>query len=200
MAAFELARMKQMQAWIGLRGGDNVSELSGVPAEKMKLRDVRFRPVQEQRVNHTRWCVLRQPNASMAQLAGMSTDAFEDYYFRVCNLDYSKMSRAMDALVALMERTEHVRLTGPGTDLAFSIAELPAVRGRRGLVRRPRDPEGRPVRRAGARGAEPGPARVGSRARPAVREAPRPAARGTMPPCAAASPSPPRCPRSSRSR
>ena len=40
---------------------------------------------------HTKWVVLRWPNASMAQLAGMSTEAFEDFYFHVCNLDYAKM-------------------------------------------------------------------------------------------------------------
>ena len=40
--------------------------------------------------------VLRYPTSSMAQLAGMSTEAFTDHYFNVCNLDYSKMSKAMN--------------------------------------------------------------------------------------------------------
>ena len=64
----------------------------------------------------------------MAQMADMSTEAFEDFYFNVCCLDYSKMDRAMDALVALMERTDRVRLVAPGTDLSFSIKRLPAVK------------------------------------------------------------------------
>ena len=51
----------------------------------------------------------------------MSTEAFEDFYFEVCNLDYSKMSAAMDSLVELMDKTDKVRLVGPGTDLTFSI-------------------------------------------------------------------------------
>ncbi len=75
-----------------------------------------------------RWCVLRWPTPAMAVLARQSTAAFEDFFFRVCNLDYRAMSRAMDPLVALMQRTDRVRLVGPGTDLEFSIRGLPAIK------------------------------------------------------------------------
>jgi aminopeptidase len=79
-------------------------------------------------VNNTKWCVMRYPNESFAQLAGMSTDDFEDFYFNVCNLDYSKMSKAMDNLIELMEKTDKVRIVGPGTDLTFSIKGIPAIK------------------------------------------------------------------------
>ena len=58
----------------------------------------------------------------------MSTEAFEDFYFEVCNLDYGKMDKAMDSLVTLMNKTDKVRLTGPGTDLTFSIKDIPAIK------------------------------------------------------------------------
>ncbi len=65
---------------------------------------------------------------SMAQMAEMSTEAFEDFYFNVCTLDYAKMSRAMQPLKKLMEKTDRVRLKGPGeTDLTFSIKSIPAI-------------------------------------------------------------------------
>lgn len=131
MAAWEIARMKEMQAYIGLRGSDNVNEQADVAPEKSSLwRKLFWKPVHtDLRVPRTKWCVLRYPTPSMAQMAGMSTAAFEDFYFNVCNLDYSRMSRAMDALVALLERTDQVRLVGPGeTDLAFSIRGLPAIK------------------------------------------------------------------------
>lgn len=127
-AAYELERMKRMQGYIGIRSGDNVSELSDVPEDKMALFDSLHRhPIHlEQRVKHTKWVVLRYPNASMAQLSGRSTEAFEDFYFDVCNLDYAKMDRAMDPLHALMKKTDKVRITGPGTDLSFSIKGIGA--------------------------------------------------------------------------
>lgn len=130
MAAFEINRMKEMQAYIGIRAGENVSEMGSVPSEKMNTYMKYYsKPLHsELRVKKTKWCVLRYPNHSMAQLAEMSTDDFEDFYFKVCNLDYSKMSKAMDNLVELIEKTDKVRITGKGTDLAFSIKGLPGIK------------------------------------------------------------------------
>ena len=130
MAAFEANVMSQMDAYIGLRSGNNINELADVPAEKMKIEGgtIGKKVHRGIRVPKTRWVVLRYPNASMAQLAKMSTEAFEDFYFNVCNLDYSKMDKAMDNLVALMNKTDKVKITGPGTDLAFSIKDIPAIK------------------------------------------------------------------------
>src|SRR5438270_246897 len=127
MASHELARMKKMDAYIAMRGSDNITELSDVPPEKMKLIGRKMRPVQDQRVKKTKWVVLRWPTPSMAQLAGMSTEAFEDFYFEVCTLDYRKLQPGMKALKLLMEKTDRVEIRGPGTDLRFSIKGIPAV-------------------------------------------------------------------------
>ncbi|MCA1319911.1 aminopeptidase [Bacillus tianshenii] len=129
-ADFEANVMKNMDAYIGLRSGDNISELSDVPDEKQKIQGstVGKKVHRDIRVPKTRWVVLRYPNASMAQLAKMSTEGFENFYFDVCNLDYGKMSDAMDALVELMNKTDKVRITGEGTDLTFSIKDIPAIK------------------------------------------------------------------------
>ena len=102
-------------------------ELADVPAEKMQLIGKKMRPVQDQRVKRTKWVVLRWPTPSMAQLAGMSTEAFEDFFFDVCTLDYRKLQPGMKALKRLMEQTDRVQINGPGTDLNFSIKGIPAV-------------------------------------------------------------------------
>jgi len=126
-ARHELARMKKMDAYIALRGSNNITELSDVPVTKMQLIAKKMRPVQDQRVKKTKWVVLRWPTPSMAQLAGKSTEAFEDFYFEVCTLDYRRLQPGMKALKALMEKTERVEIKGPGTDLRFSIKGIPAV-------------------------------------------------------------------------
>ena len=82
----------------------------------------------QERVSNTKWCILRYPNYAMAQAANMSTAAFEEFYFNVCNLDYGKMDQAMDPLVALLESTKAVRIVGPGTDLTFSIEGIGVVK------------------------------------------------------------------------
>jgi aminopeptidase len=122
----ELARMKKMQAYIAVRGADNMSENSDVPGERMSLFSRVTRPVLNYRVNHTRWCVLRWPTPSMAQSAGMSTEAFENLYFDVCTLDYARMARAMAPLHRRMSKADRVHIKGPGTDLTFSIKGIGA--------------------------------------------------------------------------
>lgn len=128
MNEYQLAQMKGMQAYIAIRAGNNTSELSDVPAEKLNMYSKITRPTLNYRVNKTKWVVLRYPNPSMAQLAGSSLESFEDFYFDVCTLDYKKMSKAMDPLVDLMNRTDKVTIKGPGTDLTFSIKDIPAVK------------------------------------------------------------------------
>lgn len=126
-AEFQLSMMKMTNAFVSFRGGDNAFDLGDVPEEKMKqFMSLYYGPVHlEQRVKHTKWVVLRYPTNSFAQLAQTSQEAFEDFYFEVCNLDYSKMSKAMDPLCELMSNTDKVRLVGPGTDLSFSIKGIP---------------------------------------------------------------------------
>jgi len=117
----DLRKMQEMQAYIALRGSQNAFESSDVPAEKQKLAGKILRPISDRRINHTRWVVLRWPTPAMAQASGMSTEAFEDLFFQVCTLDYRKLAKATRPLEKLMRRTDRVHITGPGTDLRFSI-------------------------------------------------------------------------------
>ena len=127
-AKHDLERMKDMDAYIGIRANSNNAELSSISKEKLELYNKYYTvPVHfEERVKNTRWCILRYPNYSMAQMSNMNIDDFEDFYFNVCTLDYEKMSKAMDNLVDLMNNTNKVHITGPNTDLAFNIKGIPA--------------------------------------------------------------------------
>ncbi|MBI2922390.1 MAG: aminopeptidase [Planctomycetes bacterium] len=127
--AADLALMKEAKAYIGLRGSLNVAEMSDVPNANMQWYQTHYmQPVHfRQRVPKTKWVVLRWPSPSFAQQAGMSTRAFEDFYFDVCTMDYAKMAAAMQPLKQVMERTNMVRIKGPGTDLTLSIKGIPAI-------------------------------------------------------------------------
>jgi aminopeptidase len=136
-AEVELFQMKKVQAYVGLRASDNVSELGDVPPAQMKLyTQLLQQPVHlDWRVNHTKWVVLRYPTAAMAQLANLSTEQFEEFFYRVCTLDYGRMAEAIVPLAERMRRTDQVRLTGPGTDLRFRIQGMGVMpcEGRRNL-------------------------------------------------------------------
>ena len=125
----DLDFMKKMDAYIGIRCPENVTEMADVPAEKMQAYMSEFMgPVGDERVNNTKWVSLRYPNSAMAQLANTGLEAFEDFYYQVCNLDYGKMSSAMDQLVELMNRTDKVHIVGDGTDITFSIKGFDAIK------------------------------------------------------------------------
>lgn len=126
---YEAYRMKKVDVHIGIHGDRNMSEMSDVPSEKMQLyREHWIGPVHfEIRIPHTRWFCFRWPSPAMAQQANMSTEAFEDFYFKVCTFDYSKMEIATLTLKELMEKTNEVRITSPDTDLTFSIENIPVV-------------------------------------------------------------------------
>ncbi len=127
LAKNTLDLMNEMDAYIAVRGSHNITEMSDVPADKTKLVTEKMRPVMNARVNNTRWCVLRWPTPAMAQQASMSTEAFEDFFFRVCLLDFKKLLPAMNALKKLMDKTNKVHIKGPGTDLHFSLKGLKAI-------------------------------------------------------------------------
>jgi aminopeptidase len=126
----EKLRMEAVQCYCGLRGSNNISEMCDVPREQMELYEkFWWKPVHSQvRIKDTRWVVLRWPTASMAQAAQMSTEAFEDFYFRVCaDVDYHRMHRAMEPLHELMDKTDRVRIVGPDTELTFSKKNIPTI-------------------------------------------------------------------------
>ena len=126
MRDIEMFRMKRVDAYIAMRGSANATEASDVPSDKMQLFSRVLRPVLNHRVNKTRWVVLRWPSPSMAQAAGMSTEAFEDFYFDVCTMDYPRMAKAMLPLERRMKKADRVHLKSPGTDLRFSIKGIGA--------------------------------------------------------------------------
>lgn len=126
-AEIELAQMKGMQAYIAIRGANNIFENADVPDDAMARAMRLLRPVQNWRVEQTKWVVLRWPTASMAQQALTSTESFEDFYFRVCNQDYARMLPGQRALKKLMDATETVQIKGPGTDLEFSLKGMGGI-------------------------------------------------------------------------
>ena len=127
-AKHDETRMKDMQAYIGIRAISNTSELNGISRDVMELYNTYYNtPVHfEERVKNTKWCILRYPNNTMAQMNNMNTDEFEDYFFKVCNIDYNRMSKAIEPLKKLLSNTDRIHIIGPETDLSFSVKGIPA--------------------------------------------------------------------------
>ena len=126
--SLERHRMEKVQAYIGVRGAANASQMVGVPHTAMDLYQEHWlRVVNDYRVPKTKWVVLRYPTDSFAQAADMPTSEFEDFYFKVCTADYAAMRKAQEPLVKRMEAADKIKITGPGTELEFSIKDIPVI-------------------------------------------------------------------------
>lgn len=135
LADVEKALWYGMDGYIGIHGENNDKEMSGVPEEKSRIYSEAFQDIFHFVDNNTKGIRINYPTPALAQKAKMSTEEFEDFYFDVCSLDYKKMHEACMPLYELMDRTDRVRITGPGTDITFSIKGIgtKAASGKRNL-------------------------------------------------------------------
>lgn len=115
--------MKEMDVYIGLRASENIYELGGVSPEADKAySEEYFRPVHSrERVNNTRWCVMRYPSPAFAMNARMPTDRFADFYYKACLLDYAELGERMKPLHERLAAAKEVKLVGEGTDITLGI-------------------------------------------------------------------------------
>lgn len=129
LAEIEVERLAKMDGYINLRSPVNTSEFSDIPGEKMELYAKTYGKFQSEAIGKKKWMTTNFPNSSLAQEARMSTEAFEDFYFDICTVDYKKLSAAMNPLKEYMEKTKVVEIKGPQTDLSFSIENMGVIKG-----------------------------------------------------------------------
>lgn len=119
---------KTLTVYIGISAGNNSMVMANASQEAMVSYQKVTKPLIDQRVKHTRWCITRYPTHAAAQEARMSLDEYEDYLFSACCIDWKVESKKQDKLKKLMDRTENVRIIASDTDLCFSISGLPGIK------------------------------------------------------------------------
>ncbi len=119
----QLPLMKQMDVFIGIRAAENIYENSLASKEANKAYSEHFlKPVHfDERVNNTKWCIMRYPSPSFAMNAKLPTREFTKFYYDACLVDYAKLKTAMEPLEARLRKTDIIHLKGEGTDISFSV-------------------------------------------------------------------------------
>ena len=129
LARTDTAFMEAMDGYLRIDASDNSCEMADVPVDILNMYNTYYAtPVHFKTRLKKKWCILEFPTGTYANNANMSLEAFEDFYYNVCTLDYQKMSKAMIPLVELMNQTDKVRLVAKDTDLTFSIKDIPAIK------------------------------------------------------------------------
>jgi aminopeptidase len=118
----EKAMYEAADAVIIARGGQNAVEESDVPPERKAAYRRAHRPVQKERLSK-RWCLTQFPGSGHAQLAGMSTEAYEDFVWDAVTLDWGAQREFQSQMVELLEDADRIRIrSGDDTDIEMSIA------------------------------------------------------------------------------
>ena len=105
--------------------GDYISSI--VPQDKISKISKALEPYREIRTNKRKWVLLNYPSAIDAQKAQMNYEEFKNFSFKAMCYNYEQMAKDLEPLKKLMEKTEKVRLTGDGTDITFSIKDIPVI-------------------------------------------------------------------------
>lgn len=121
--------MSSVDAVILINGSLNEYELKDIPENTQHLLSTLYtEPIHFKIRCSKKWVLLRYPTPSFAQACRMSTEKLYEYFYNVCNLDYSNLNNLMTPLKELIEKTDKVHIISKDTDLTFSIKNMPCIK------------------------------------------------------------------------
>ena len=116
------ALYEETDVFVIARGGANVTEDADVAPETNAAYNRAMEAVKRERLSKT-WCLTQFPTAGHAQLAGMSTEAYEDFVWDAVSLDWEAQHAFQAELVSILDDAEEVRIrSGEDTDLTMRVA------------------------------------------------------------------------------
>jgi aminopeptidase len=117
----EVFGMEWADVYFGLRGAHNLNVHWDIPAEKLSLFRKGMGKVSTMRWQKTRWCLLRLPNAALAEQANVDEETITDMFFNSCLLDWKEEAKEWRRWVEILNRGKLIRVVGKETDLSFSL-------------------------------------------------------------------------------
>jgi aminopeptidase len=121
-APLELHTLLHADALIVVDAPENTRDQTAVAPERLQASQEGIAPVIERITNHEMpWVGCQYPTPALAQDAGMSTDAFADFLFGACLLDWDAERERMRRHADRFDAASEVRLVGAETDLTLSV-------------------------------------------------------------------------------
>ena len=115
------ALYEESDVLIRVRAEANATEQSDIDPEKQAAHSRAHQPVQEVALSK-RWCLTQFPSQGNAQLAGMSTEAYENFVWDAINKDWDAQREHQQGMVDILDAASEVRIkSGDTTDVTMSI-------------------------------------------------------------------------------
>ncbi|RDI71632.1 aminopeptidase [Halopelagius longus] len=117
-----LSLYEEMDVFVAVRGDVNATEQSDVDPETNAAYRRAMQPALEERLSK-RWCLTQFPASGSAQLAGMSTDAYQNFVWDAVSLDWDAQREHQAQMVDILDDADEVRIrSGEETDVTMSVA------------------------------------------------------------------------------
>lgn len=128
--SLELSEIKQLDAWIRVAAPNNSKLLQSADKEKISRYMKRMRPVQNIRVEKTKWCGTLFPTEAGAQDADMSLDEYEYFVYNAMFLfddnpiaKWREIETFQESLIERLKAVDEVRIVAEGTDLTLNVKD-----------------------------------------------------------------------------
>lgn len=113
--------MQWADVYLGLRGAHNLHEHWDIPDDRLSTNQAAVGKVSSLRWEKTRWCLVRVPNADLAQQAEIDLETLTDMFFNSCLIDWKAESSRWRCWADRLSQARLIRIIAPQTDLRFSI-------------------------------------------------------------------------------
>jgi aminopeptidase len=119
-----LKLFEHADAAVVARPHENVTEQIDVSTETGAAYGRAYREVLGTRLE-TKWCLTHHPSPADAQLAGMSTAAYEDFVWSAVNKDWDAVEKHQAQMVEILDPAEEVHIvSGDETDVTMSVQNM----------------------------------------------------------------------------
>ena len=122
VSSIDLHALEHADGLISIDAPENTRESSALSTERVRLRHAALRPAIERVfTGDLKWVGCLYPTPALAQDAGMSSRAFEDFVYGACLLDWDAERERMSRYAERFDSADQVRIVGAETDLTLSL-------------------------------------------------------------------------------
>jgi aminopeptidase len=122
-----MALYEEMDVYVAVRGSDNVTQTADVDPETSSAYAQAQQPLLDERLSK-RWVLTQYPAAANAQLAGMSTEGYENFVWDAILRDWDDQREFQAQMVEILDGASEVRIvSGETTDVTMSVEGNPTL-------------------------------------------------------------------------
>ena len=122
-ASIEEHTLRHCDAVLAVAAPENTRDGVDIAPERTSAVQRAYRPATSRfDANEVPWVMCWYPTPALAQDAGMTLPAFEDFLYRSCLVDWDAEHERISRYAKVFDQAEEVRIVGDGTDLRLSVA------------------------------------------------------------------------------